>query len=183
MPGDLAESILFGHAKGAFTGADRRRLGRFERADGGTLFLDEVGELHPSVQAKLLRAIQEGEIERVGGTKQIKTEFRLVVATNVDLDRAVKEGKFRDDLYYRINKFTFFFVAPPTSVQNSVIFAPFTKGKSHMATFCTFFQKCHFFSSKKGSPNRPVPLANSFNGHPVFGSRKINGSNYRKDLQ
>ena len=78
---------------------------------------------------------------------------------------------------------TFFFVTPPTSVQNSAIFAPFTKGKSHRPLFALFFQKCHFFPSKKGSPNRPVPLANSINGHPVFGSRKINGSNYRKDLQ
>ena len=88
----------------------------------------------------------------------------------------------------RLNKYWFIrgqfgSVTPPTSVRNNVIFAPFTKGKSHRPLFATFFQKSHFFSSKKGSRNRPVPVANSFNGHPVFGSRKINGSNYRKDLQ
>ena len=103
IPRDLVESNLFGHERGAFTGAMRQQLGKFELAAGGTLFLDEIADLGLDLQAKLLRAIQEGEIERVGGTKPIKTEFRLVVATNVDLDRAVKNGKFRDDLYYRIN--------------------------------------------------------------------------------
>ena len=103
MPRDLVESNLFGHERGAFTGALRQQLGKFELAAGDTLFLDEIADLGLDLQAKLLRAIQEGEIERVGGTKPIKTEFRLVMATNVDLDRAVKEGKFRDDLYYRIN--------------------------------------------------------------------------------
>ena len=107
IPRDLVESNLFGHERGAFTGAMRQQLGKFELAAGGTLFLDEIADLGLDLQAKLLRAIQEGEIERVGGTKPIKTEFRLVVATNVDLDRAVKEGKFRDDLYYRINVIPF----------------------------------------------------------------------------
>ena len=107
VPRDLVESNLFGHEQGAFTGALRQQLGKFELAAGGTLFLDEIADLVLDLQAKLLRAIQEGEIERVGGTKLIKTEFRLVVATNVDLDRAVKEGKFRDDLYYRINVIPF----------------------------------------------------------------------------
>ncbi len=103
IPPELTESTLFGHERGAFTGAIRQQLGKFELASGGTLFLDEIGELRLDVQAKLLRAIQEGEIERVGGSKPIKTDFRLVVATNIELDKAVKEGKFRDDLYYRIN--------------------------------------------------------------------------------
>jgi two-component system response regulator AtoC len=103
IPKDLAESILFGHEKGAFTGAHRQQLGKFELASNGTLFLDEVGDLRLDLQAKLLRAIQEGEIERVGGSKPIKTEFRLIAATNVDLEKAVKEGRFREDLYYRIN--------------------------------------------------------------------------------
>ena len=85
----------------------RQQLGKFELAAGGTLFLDEIADLALDLQAKLLRAIQEGEIERVGGTKPIKTEFRLVVATNVDLERAVKEGTFRDDLYYRVNVIPF----------------------------------------------------------------------------
>jgi len=103
VPRDLVESTLFGHERGAFTGAHRQQLGKFELASNGTLFLDEIGDLRLDLQAKLLRAIQEGEIERVGGTKPIKTEFRLITATNVDLERAVKEGRFREDLFYRIN--------------------------------------------------------------------------------
>jgi len=103
IPRELAESALFGHERGAFTGAHRQQLGKFELASNGTLFLDEIGDLRLDLQAKLLRAIQEGEIERVGGTKPIKTDFRLIAATNVDLDKAVKEGRFREDLYYRIN--------------------------------------------------------------------------------
>src|SRR6266513_2595526 len=103
IPRELTESALFGHERGAFTGAHRQQLGKFELASGGTLFLDEIGDLRLDLQAKLLRSIQEGEIERVGGTKPIKTDFRLIAATNIDLERAVKEGRFREDLYYRIN--------------------------------------------------------------------------------
>ncbi|HKT79028.1 MAG TPA: sigma-54 dependent transcriptional regulator [Vicinamibacterales bacterium] len=103
IPRELAESTLFGHERGAFTGAHRQQLGKFELASNGTLFLDEIGDLRLDLQAKLLRAIQEGEIERVGGSKPIKTEFRLIAATNIDLEKAVKEGRFREDLFYRIN--------------------------------------------------------------------------------
>ena len=103
IPKDLVESTLFGHEKGAFTGAIRQQLGKFELAGGGTLFLDEIGDLRYDLQAKLLRAIQEGEIERVGGTHPIRTDIRLIAATNVDLEKAVKEGKFREDLFYRLN--------------------------------------------------------------------------------
>ena len=103
IPRELAESTLFGHERGAFTGAIRQQLGKFELAANGTLFLDEVGDLRSDLQAKLLRAIQEGEIERVGGAKPIKTEFRLIAATNVDLEKAVREGRFREDLFYRLN--------------------------------------------------------------------------------
>jgi two-component system, NtrC family, response regulator AtoC len=102
IPRDLVESTLFGHEKGAFTGAVRQQLGKFELANNGTLFLDEVGDLRYELQAKLLRAIQENEIERVGGTHPIKTNLRLIAATNIDLDKAVKEGRFREDLYYRL---------------------------------------------------------------------------------
>jgi DNA-binding NtrC family response regulator len=102
IPRELVESTLFGHERGAFTGALQQRIGKFELASGGTLFLDEIGDLKLDLQAKLLRAIQEGEIERVGGSKPIRTEFRLVVATHVDLERAIREGRFREDLYYRI---------------------------------------------------------------------------------
>ena len=103
IPHELVESTLFGHEKGAFTGALKQQLGKFELAAGGTLFLDEIGDLRLDLQAKLLRAIQEGEIERVGGAKPIRTHFRLVVATNVDLEKAVRDGRFREDLFYRIN--------------------------------------------------------------------------------
>jgi DNA-binding NtrC family response regulator len=103
IPKELVESILFGHERGAFTGAIRQQLGKFELASGGTLFLDEIGDLRYEIQAKLLRAIQEGEIERLGGTAPIKTNFRLISATNVDLAKAVKENRFREDLYYRLN--------------------------------------------------------------------------------
>ena len=103
IPRDLVESTLFGHEKGAFTGAVRQQLGKFELAAGGTLFLDEIGDLRLDLQGKLLRAVQEGEIERVGGERPIRTGFRLIAATNVDLEKAVKEGRFREDLYYRLN--------------------------------------------------------------------------------
>jgi DNA-binding NtrC family response regulator len=103
IPRELVESTLFGHERGAFTGALQQRIGKFELANGGTLFLDEIGDLRLELQAKLLRAIQENEIERVGGSKPIKTSFRLIAASNVDLERAVKDGTFREDLFYRIN--------------------------------------------------------------------------------
>jgi DNA-binding NtrC family response regulator len=105
IPENLVESILFGHEKGAFTGATERRIGKFQEADGGTLFLDEVGELPLDAQVKLLRALQEGEIDPVGAKRPVKVNFRLVSATNRDMIQLVKEGKFREDLYYRLNVF------------------------------------------------------------------------------
>jgi DNA-binding NtrC family response regulator len=102
LPNELLESELFGHEKGAFTGANWQRLGRFELADGGTLFLDEIGDISANVQTKLLRALQEREIDRVGGVKPIKVDVRLVSATNRDLHEAVTRGEFREDLYYRL---------------------------------------------------------------------------------
>src|SRR5580698_5850459 len=101
----LISSELFGHEKGAFTGAVQRRLGRFEMADGGTIFLDEVGELLPDTQAALLRVLQEREFERVGGERPIQVDVRVITATNRDLEAAVANGKFREDLFYRLNVF------------------------------------------------------------------------------
>jgi Nif-specific regulatory protein len=108
LPESLLESELFGHERGAFTGANRDHKGRFELATGGTLFLDEIGDISPSFQAKLLRVLQEQELERVGGTRTIKTDVRIITATNVNLEEAVAQGKFRADLYYRINVVTIF---------------------------------------------------------------------------
>jgi len=103
LPEDLLESELFGHEKGAFTGAIAKKLGKFELASGGTLFLDEIGNLNLTTQAKLLRALQEKKIERVGGTRPIKIDVRIIAATHRDLEKAVGEGSFREDLYYRLN--------------------------------------------------------------------------------
>ena len=111
LPDTLIESELFGYEKGAFTGAQARKRGRFELAHGGTLFLDEVGELNLATQVKLLRVLQEGEFERLGGTETIKADFRLVAATNRDLEAAMAEKQFREDLYYRLNVFSIF--VPP----------------------------------------------------------------------
>ena len=102
IPSELIESELFGHEKGAFTGASYRRIGRFEEADGGTLFLDEIGEMELNLQAKLLRVLQEKEIVRIGSNKPVKTDCRIVVATNKNLKEEVKRGNFREDLFYRL---------------------------------------------------------------------------------
>jgi DNA-binding NtrC family response regulator len=103
IPNDLLESELFGHERGAFTGATHQKIGKFERADGSTLFLDEIGDMPLPLQAKLLRAIQEQEIERVGGTKILRVNVRIIAATNQNLRQAIEAGKFRQDLYYRLN--------------------------------------------------------------------------------
>jgi DNA-binding NtrC family response regulator len=106
IPENLLESELFGHEKGAFTGAIARRIGKFEEASGGTLLLDEISEMDPHLQAKLLRAVQEREIDRVGGTEPVKVDIRLIATTNRDLEQEVQKGNFREDLYFRLNVVT-----------------------------------------------------------------------------
>jgi len=106
IPEALLESELFGHEKGAFTGADQRRIGKFEQVDGGTLFLDEIGDMAPSTQAKALRLIQEQCFERLGSNETVKTDVRIIAATNQKLEKLVAEGRFRQDLFYRLNGYT-----------------------------------------------------------------------------
>ena len=106
LPENLLESELFGHEKGAFTGAVARRIGRFEQADQGSIFLDEIGDLSPALQSKLLRVLQEKEIERVGSNQTIKIDVRVIAATNRNLEEAIRKGAFREDLYYRLNVVT-----------------------------------------------------------------------------
>jgi Nif-specific regulatory protein len=105
LPESIIESELFGHEKGSFTGAVQQRKGRFELADKGTIFLDEIGDLPPQIQVKLLRVLQEREIERVGGTQTIKIDVRLIAASNKNLESEMREGRFREDLFYRLNVF------------------------------------------------------------------------------
>jgi DNA-binding NtrC family response regulator len=111
IPGELIEAELFGHVKGSFTGADRDRIGLWEEADGGTVFLDEITETTPAFQVKLLRAVQEGEIRRVGSNQTVKVDVRVVAASNRDVEQEVEAGRFRKDLFYRLNAVSI--VLPP----------------------------------------------------------------------
>ncbi|GMT47511.1 MAG: acetoacetate metabolism regulatory protein AtoC [bacterium] len=142
IPKDLLESELFGHEKGAFTGAINTRIGRFELASGGTLFLDEIGELDPSLQVKLLRVLQEREFERVGSTKTIKVDVRILAATNRNLEERTREGKFREDLYYRLN------VIP-------VHIPPLRNRKEDTPVLIEHFLKKHAKTKKRQSPRIP----------------------------
>ena len=143
VPRDLFESEFFGHVKGAFTGALRDRVGRFELGNGGTLFLDEVSEIPIELQSKLLRAIQEGEYERVGGNRTLKTDVRLVAATNRNLAEDVRKGKFREDLYYRLNVFP-------------INLAPLRERKSDIPLLAA-----HFLERACKEFNKPLGLMNS----------------------
>ncbi|HEX6625646.1 MAG TPA: sigma-54 dependent transcriptional regulator [Pyrinomonadaceae bacterium] len=139
LPEQLIESELFGHEKGAFTGATQARKGRFELADGGTLFLDEIGELTPAVQVKLLRVLQERSFERVGGTKTLEVDIRLIAASNRDLEAEVEAGRFRRDLFYRLN------VVP-------LCLPPLRERRDDIPTLAA-----HFATKGAEKHNRPVP--------------------------
>ncbi|HMK61214.1 MAG TPA: sigma-54 dependent transcriptional regulator, partial [Dissulfurispiraceae bacterium] len=130
IPADLLESELFGHEKGAFTGAIASRTGRFELADGGTVFLDEIGEMSPMLQVKLLRVLQERSFERIGGSKTVNVDVRVISATNRNLEDAVKTGRFREDLYYRIN------VIP-------IEIPPLRERTEDLPLLCDFFMEKH----------------------------------------
>jgi DNA-binding NtrC family response regulator len=130
LPETLLESELFGHEKGSFTGADRRKPGRFELADGGTLFLDEIGDITPAMQTKLLRAIQEREFERVGGTETVSVDVRLIAATHRNLEEMVQKGEFREDLYFRLTVF-------PLEIP------PLRKRKSDIPELARYFLRRH----------------------------------------
>jgi DNA-binding NtrC family response regulator len=136
LPHDLVESELFGAEKGAFTGAHTTRIGKFERAEGGTLFLDEIGELPLIAQSKILRVLQEGEIERLGDDQTRKVNVRIVTATNVDLQKAVKEGKFRADLFYRLNVYP---IAIPPLRERTLDIPPMVDAM--IKKFCTLHNK------------------------------------------
>jgi len=131
IPVDLIESELFGHEKGAFTGADYKRIGKFEEANEGTIFLDEIGEMSLDLQTKLLRVLQEYKITRVGSNKEIKLDFRVIAATNKDLAQRVKEGKFRDDLMYRLQGFLIH-LPPLRERENDIIIL----AKNFLEIFC-----------------------------------------------
>ncbi|WP_306606960.1 sigma-54-dependent Fis family transcriptional regulator [Azonexus sp.] len=136
LPNDLIESELFGVEKGAFTGAQNSRIGKFERADGGTIFLDEIGELPLAAQAKLLRVLQEGEIERLGDDRVRKINVRIVAATNVDLQTAAKEGRFRLDLFYRLNVYPIKIPALRDRVADIPLLVD-----AMLSRFCTLYEK------------------------------------------
>ncbi len=142
LPAALIESELFGHEKGAFTGALARKAGRFELADGGTIFLDEIGDMQPELQAKLLRVLQEGEFERVGGTQTLKVKVRVIAATNRDLEKMAKAGKFREDLFYRLQVFP-------------IVLPPLRRRQEDIPLLVTHFVKT--FNQKMGKQIATIP--------------------------
>ena len=152
MPRELLESELFGHERGAFTGAHQRKRGRFELADGGTMFLDEIGELHPALQAKLLHVLQDGEFSRVGGHHNLTTDARTICATNRDLTRAVATGRFREDLFYRLNVV-------------SVLVPPLRERRGEIAGLAEYFLERYSREFKIAPPTLGPEIMQTLLGH------------------
>lgn len=157
IPENLLESELFGHERGAFTSAEARRIGRFERAHNGTLFLDEIGEMPLSMQPKLLRVIEDGEIERVGGERPIAVDVRIIAATNRDITQAVKDRTFREDLYYRLN------VA-------SICLPTLSERRGDIDTLVTHFLKKYQSFTKSGAPQVALSTLDLLKGYPWPGN-------------
>jgi len=152
IPEGLLESELFGHEKGSFTGATARKIGKFEIADGGTVFLDEIGDMPLSIQAKVLRALQEKEFERVGGTKPIHVDIRVIAATNKDLLQLIKEGKFREDLYFRLNVF-------------SILLPPLRDRREDISILADHFLKNSPKQAKLSTPALQVLIGHNWTGN------------------
>jgi transcriptional regulator with PAS, ATPase and Fis domain len=157
LPHELLESELFGYEKGAFTGAYRKKPGKFEMANGGTIFLDEIAEMSPSLQAKLLQVLQNGEFSRLGDTKDIQVDVRVLAATNKNIEQAMKDGRFREDLYYRLN------------VVNIKI-PPLRERREEIPTFVDYF--LNKFSQKYQKEVKPLPdsLMKAFLRHHWLGN-------------
>ncbi|MBN2418381.1 MAG: sigma 54-interacting transcriptional regulator [Deltaproteobacteria bacterium] len=152
IPENLIESELFGHEKGSFTGATERRIGKFERANHGTLFLDEIGTLNPGAQAKLLRVLQEMELERVGGSRIIHVDVRIIAATNKDLETAIRDGSFREDLYYRLNIFP-------------IYMPPLRERKTDVLLLADFFMEYYSKKYKKDIRRISTPAIDALMGY------------------
>ena len=179
LPSNLVEAELFGHEKGAFTGADRQKEGKFERANGGTVFLDEIGSLALDSQGKLLRVLQEKELERLGGTRTIQVNVRLIAATNKDLSEAVEEGTFREDLFYRLNVYPIYLPALREREADILLLADYflekyaneyTKEKLMFCCWPTISWRSMPVSIEKtsrGFPRRPLTPSRSITGREM----------------
>ena len=186
IPSELLESELFGHEKGAFTGADRARPGRFEQADNGTIFLDEIGDMPLSLQSKLLRVLEGRKVQRVGSSKEIEVDFRLVCATHQDLEKKVEKGEFRADLYYRINVFP---IEVPTLAMRSVDVPILIKGIiekikfSGQAINVNFSEEALKVLANYSWPGNVRELRNVIERASVlFNERLISGDNVKDNL-
>ena len=186
IPSELLESELFGHEKGAFTGADRARAGRFEQADNGTIFLDEIGDMPLPLQSKLLRVLESRKIQRVGSNKEIKVDFRLVCATHQNLDKKVEKGEFRADLFYRINVFP---IEVPTLAARAVDVPILIQGIIEKIKFSgqdinvTFSDDALKVLSNYNWPGNVRELRNVIERASVlFNNRAVSGNNVRENL-